>query len=115
MRERRAKRPCVYILASAIDGILYIGVTSQLHARIAAHQQGLVEGFTKTYGVHRLVYYEYHATMSEAIERETRLKKWKRAWKVRLIEQMNPAWVDLYDMHTGAILEGPVDASRPRR
>ena len=98
--------PCVYILASGRNGTLYIGVTSSLEDRVSLHKQDLVEGFTKRYGVHHLVYYEMHATMPEAIRREKQLKKWNRAWKIRLIEQMNPEWVDLFDEFWGAICEG---------
>ena len=115
MREWRAKHPCVSIMASKRDGVLYVGVTGQLHDRVAIHKQDLVEGFTKTYGVHRLVTYEMHATFAEAFQRESQLKTWKRAWKVRLIEQMNPEWIDLFDEKTGAILEGPADIARRRR
>ena len=85
----------VYILASGPYGTLYVGVTSNLAARIEAHRSGAVEGFTKEYGVHSLVYSEAHADMYEAIQREKRLKKWNRAWKIRLIEEMNPGWADL--------------------
>lgn len=80
MREFSPKDPCVYILASAPNGILYTGVTSDIHGRMAEHKQGLCEGFAKKYGVKRLVYYEMHDTMDAAILRETRIKKWKRAW-----------------------------------
>ena len=89
------KQPVVYILASKAHGTLYIGVTSNLAARIEAHRSGTVDGFTKQYGVHTLVYFEVHADMYEAIQREKRLKKWNRAWKIRLIEGMNPEWKDL--------------------
>jgi putative endonuclease len=89
------KQPVVYILASEPYGTLYIGVTSNLAQRIEAHRAGAVEGFTKEYGVHTLVYFEVHAEMYEAIQREKRLKKWNRAWKIRLIEGMNPEWKDL--------------------
>ena len=89
------KQPVVYILASKPYGTLYIGVTSNLAARIDAHRTGSVEGFTKEYGVHTLVYFEAHSDMYEAIQREKRLKKWNRAWKIRLIEEMNPEWMDL--------------------
>src|SRR5258708_37629684 len=92
---RRVKQPVVYILASKPYGTLYIGVTSNLAARIEAHRNGSVDGFTKQYGVHTLVYLELHADMYEAIQREKRLKKWNRAWKIRLIEEMNPEWKDL--------------------
>lgn len=106
------KRPCVYILASAPNGVLYIGVTSDLHQRMAQHDLGLIDGFTKKYAVKRLVYYEYFETMSEAIERETRLKEWNRAWKVRLILSMNPEWLNLYNPTTGEIAFGPSDVKR---
>ncbi|MCL4768650.1 MAG: GIY-YIG nuclease family protein [Hyphomicrobiaceae bacterium] len=106
--------PCVYILASDRNGTLYVGVTSSLFARVAIHKQELVDGFTKRYGVHRLVYYELHTTMDQAIRREKRLKKWNRAWKLRLIEQMNPEWHDLFDEYWGAISAGPADIDRQR-
>ena len=89
------KQAVVYILASEPYGTLYIGVTSNLAARIEAHRSGSVAGFTKEYGVHILVYFEVHEDMYEAIQREKRLKKWNRAWKIRLIEEMNPEWKDL--------------------
>ena len=80
------KMPCVYILASGPKGTLYIGVTSDLVKRVWQHKNDLVEGFTKRYRVHRLVWCEGHETMENAINREKRLKKWKRAWKFELIE-----------------------------
>jgi putative endonuclease len=89
------KQPVVYILASKPYGTLYIGVTSGLAGRIEAHRNGCVDGFTKQHGVHTLVYFEVHADMYEAIQREKRLKKWNRAWKIRLIEDRNPEWNDL--------------------
>ena len=89
------KQPVVYILASKPYGTLYIGVTSSLAGRLEAHRNGCVDGFSKQYGVHTLVYFEVHADMYEAIQREKRLKKWNRAWKIRLIEEMNPDWTDL--------------------
>jgi putative endonuclease len=107
-----AKQPCVYILASKRNGTLYIGVTSDLFIRVGTHKQDLIEGFTKRYGVHRLVYYEMHETMEAAILREKRLKKWNRAWKLRLIEGMNPEWEDLFDEFWGAINDGPADVTR---
>ncbi len=84
------KQPVVYILADKPYGTLYVGVTSNLAQRVEAHRNGTVEGFTKKYGVHALVYFEVHDEIYEAIQREKRLKKWNRAWKVRLIEDMNP-------------------------
>jgi putative endonuclease len=89
------KQPAVYILASKPNGTLYIGVTSNLAARIEGHRSGAVPGFTKQYHVERLVYFERHDDMYEAIQREKRLKKWNRAWKIELIEKMNPEWRDL--------------------
>jgi putative endonuclease len=90
-------RPCVYILASGRNGTLYIGVTNNIARRAWGHRSGVVAGFTKRYGVHRLVYVEFHATMPNAIQREKQIKKWRRAWKLRLIEESNPRWRDLYD------------------
>ncbi|CAG1000374.1 hypothetical protein GPROT1_03826 [Gammaproteobacteria bacterium] len=87
----------VYILASQRNGTLYIGMTNNLPRRIWEHKNDLVEGFTQQYGVHCLVWYEVAGTALTAIEREKQLKKWNRAWKVRLIEKMNPEWRDLYD------------------
>lgn len=110
--DMRPRQPCVYILASKRNGTLYTGVTSDLFQRAGLHKQDLIEGFTKRYGVHLLVYYEMHQTMPDAIRREKRLKKWNRAWKVRLIESMNPEWIDLFDEFWGAINEGPGDLER---
>ncbi|MDP2030414.1 MAG: GIY-YIG nuclease family protein [Thiobacillus sp.] len=91
------KQPCVYLLASQRNGTLYIGVTSDLIKRVWEHKQDLVEGFSKKYGVHDLVWYEQHGDMPTAIAREKTLKEWKRAWKLELIEKMNPEWKDLYE------------------
>ncbi len=91
------KQPAVYILASKRNGTLYTGVTSALVQRVWQHKKNLVEGFTSKYIVHMLVYYELHGDMEHAILREKQIKRWKRAWKIRLIEQMNPEWLDLYD------------------
>lgn len=91
------KQPAVYILASKKNGTLYVGVTSDLVKRVWEHKNNLVEGFTERYGVHLLVWYEIHENMESAILREKRLKEWKRAWKIRLIESMNQGWQDLYD------------------
>lgn len=90
-----AKQPCVYILASGKHGTLYIGVTSNLFARLHQHREGLIKGFTSRYGVTRLVYFEMFETMEQAIAREKALKKWNRDWKLNLIEGANPEWVDL--------------------
>lgn len=90
------RQPAVYILASQRNGTLYIGVTANLVKRIWEHRNEVVDGFTRKYGVHLLVYYEQHSTMESAITREKQLKKWNRAWKVRLIEEGNPDWLDLW-------------------
>lgn len=87
----------VYILASSTKGTLYIGVRSNIIRRIEQHKQDLVKGFTKKYGVHRLVYVEQTSDVRSAIEREKQLKKWNRAWKIRLIEEQNPSWKDVSD------------------
>jgi putative endonuclease len=92
-----SKQPAVYITASKRNGTLYIGVTSNLLKRVWEHKNDLVEGFTKKYGVHRLVYYEMHETMESALRREKQLKKWNRAWKLDLIEKQNPNWRDLWE------------------
>jgi len=89
------RQPAVYILASKPYGTLYVGVTSNLATRIDAHRSGAVDGFTKEHGVGRLVYVELHETMLEAIQREKRIKKWNRAWKLELIAKANPLWSDL--------------------
>ena len=91
------KRPCVYILASRRNGTLYIGVTSDLVKRIWEHKNDILEGFTKRYKVHTLVWFEQHSTMESAITREKTVKKWERRWKLRLIEEKNPEWLDLYE------------------
>jgi putative endonuclease len=85
----------VYILASQKNGTLYIGVTSDLPARIDQHKANAVPGFTSKYNVHNLVWYENHPTIEEAIMREKQLKKWNRNWKLELIEKDNPQWCDL--------------------
>jgi len=90
------KQPCVYILASQPHGTLYIGVTSDLIKRVWEHKGDLVDGFSKDHGVHSLVYFELHERMEDAILREKQMEKWKRAWKVSLIEEKNPRWEDLY-------------------
>jgi len=89
------RKPCVYILASKRNGTLYTGVTSDLVQRMELHTTEALEGFTKRYALHRLVWSEEHDTMTNAIAREKAIKKWKRAWKLRLIEEMNPEWRDL--------------------
>ena len=92
---RRTFSPTVYLLASRRNGTLYIGVTSELAARIYQHRRGQISGFTRDYDIKRLVWFEPHSTMESAILREKRIKKWNRAWKLALIEQGNPDWRDL--------------------
>jgi putative endonuclease len=87
----------VYILASKRNGTLYVGVTNDIARRTFEHREGFVPGFTKRYGVKMLVYFETFNDIGFAIERETRLKKWNRAWKLELIEKLNPQWRDLYE------------------
>ncbi len=86
----------VYLLASKRNGTLYVGVTSDLIKRVYEHKDNLVGGFTKKYNVHNLVYFETTEDINSAIIREKQLKKWKRAWKIELIEKNNPEWRDLY-------------------
>jgi len=95
--EMMEKHPCVYILASKRNGTLYVGVTSDLVKRIWQHREGVVDGFSKRYTVKSLVWYELHDNMESAIMREKRIKQWKRAWKLELIEKTNPQWLDLWD------------------
>ena len=85
----------VYILASKKNATLYVGVTSNLRQRVYQHREGMVPGFTKRYGVHRLVYFETFYRVGDALIAEKRLKKWNRQWKIRLIEEHNPQWKDL--------------------
>jgi len=91
------KEPAVYILASNVKGTLYIGVTSNVKQRVLQHKEGVHEGFTKQYGVTRLVRVERYPTMVQAIAREKQIKHWNRQWKIDLIEKDNPEWKDLYD------------------
>ena len=91
------KTPCVYIITNKPDGTLYIGVTSDLPHRIWTHKQKLAEGFAKRHDLDRLVWYEVHDTMEEAILKEKQMKKWEREWKIRIIQEMNPRWNDLYE------------------
>ena len=90
------KQPYVYILASKKNGTLNIGVTSNLIQRIWQHKNNQVEGFTEKYSVHFLVYFEQHEMMESAITREKQMKKWRRDWKIKLIEKSNPLWEDLW-------------------
>jgi putative endonuclease len=91
------KQPAVYILASERNGTLYTGVTSDLIKRVWEHKNNVIDGFTRRYSTHMLVWYEIHLTMETAINREKRIKSWSRQWKLELIEKMNPYWKDLYE------------------
>jgi putative endonuclease len=95
------KAAYVYILANAPYGTLYVGVTSDLVKRVWEHKSGFVDGFTKKYEVRRLVWYEQHASIVEAIARKKRIKRWHRDWKVNLVQAMNPTWDDLYEKIIG--------------
>ena len=94
MRERY---PAIYIMANKQNGTVYTGVTSHLIKRVYQHKQGTIPGFTKRYGCHLLVYYEQHEDMCQAITREKQIKGGSRKSKLKLIEEMNPKWIDLYD------------------
>lgn len=96
------KQPVVYIMASRRNGTLYTGVTSNLVRRVWEHRTDLVEGFTRRYGIHSLVYFEMQGDMPSAIQRETQIKRWNRAWKLELIERSNPEWMDLWPEISGA-------------
>ena len=91
------KNFCVYILAKGRNQTFYVGVTSDLKKRIWQHKNEIADGFTKEYGLKTLVYYEVFDDVEQAILREKRLKKWNRTWKMRIVEEMNPDWKDLYD------------------
>jgi putative endonuclease len=91
------KQPAVYIIANKRNGTIYIGVTSALWERVATHKEKSIPGFTSKYEVSKLVWYEHHHFIEDAIMREKQIKKWNRAWKLRLIEAMNPEWKDLHD------------------
>ena len=92
---RGDKQYFVYMLASSKHGTIYIGVTNDLLRRVWEHKEGLIEGFTKTHSVHKLVWYEVHQEIEAAIIREKRLKHWNRDWKINLIEEVNPDWMDI--------------------
>lgn len=87
----------VYIMASRRNGTIYIGVTSDLPKRVWQHREGVIEGFTKKYGCKMLVWFERHDDIEGAIRREKQMKEWKRSWKLREIEEMNPDWDDLFE------------------
>jgi putative endonuclease len=107
------RRPCVYILASKRNGTLYVGVTNDVVRRVWEHKSDAVHGFTKRYHVHLLVYAEFHETMPDAIVREKQIKKWRREWKLELIEGANPEWSDLYEDMIGGRPPPAPSLSRP--
>jgi putative endonuclease len=90
------KHPVVYILCNKHNNVLYVGVTSDLPKRIWEHKEKVIDGFSKKYNLDKLVYFETHISMHDAILREKQLKKWNRDWKIRLIEEQNPDWIDMY-------------------
>jgi putative endonuclease len=98
-------------MASRMHGTLYVGVTSDLLLRVSQHREGVFDGFTKRYGVKRLVWFENHDSIVDAIQREKSLKKYKREWKVNLIERLNPKWDDLYPGFF--VVEGPLSHLQP--
>ena len=102
----------VYMMASRKHGTLYLGVTSELRNRIAQHREGLIPGFTQRYGVKRLVWYEAHESITVAIQRETSLKRYRREWKINLIEQDNPNWDELFPQLF--MEEGPLAHLQPK-
>ncbi|HEY2627577.1 MAG TPA: GIY-YIG nuclease family protein [Usitatibacter sp.] len=87
----------VYILTDKLYGTLYVGVTNDLQRRIWEHKHDLVDGFTREHRLHRLVWFEAHGDVIQAIAKEKRIKRWRRDWKVNLIQRMNPVWADLYE------------------
>ncbi|MCB1650942.1 MAG: GIY-YIG nuclease family protein [Alphaproteobacteria bacterium] len=93
----------VYILTTRKNTVLYTGVTNDLMRRVWEHKEGLVKGFTKKYSVNKLVYVEEYQSVEEAIQREKCIKRWKRDWKIDLIEKQNPEWVDLYEFQNNPI------------
>ena len=99
----KPKTSIVYLLASQRNGTLYLGVTSDLVKRVRQHKEGHYPGFTEKYGVAQLVWFEMHSRIADAVVREKQIKKWRRAWKVELIEESNPGWLDLYErvVHRG--------------
>ncbi len=96
-------RSYVYIMASGRNGTLYTGVTTNLIGRVHQHREGLIPGFTEKYGVRTLVWYEIHGEVVQAITREKTIKRWRRTWKLALIETMNPDWLDLWDLLHAAV------------
>ena len=93
----RSKQPAVCLLANKRNGTLYVGVSNDLVRRVYEHREGQSDGFTKKYGIKILVYFEQHEDIAQAIQREKNLKRWRRAWKIDLVEKENPTWRDLYE------------------
>nr|WP_101925512.1 MULTISPECIES: GIY-YIG nuclease family protein [Luteimonas] len=109
------RQPCVYLLASDRNGTLYLGVTSNLVQRVWQHRTSAIDGFSARYDVHYLVWFELHERMESAILREKRIKKWNRAWKTRLIDEMNPSWRDLWPDITEQVPNANVHGFPPAR
>jgi Predicted endonuclease containing a URI domain len=95
---KMTKTPTVYIMTNKRNGTLYIGVTSDIVGRVWEHKNKTIKGFSSRYGTTQLVWYEFHPTMEGAIHRETDIKRWKRLWKLKLVDEFNPRWEDLYDI-----------------
>lgn len=100
------KTYCVYIMTNRPRGVLYTGITSDLPGRVHQHREGVLEGFTKKYNCRRLVWFETHSDVGQAILREKRIKHWRRIWKIDLVEKLNPQWFDLWSSINGRV-EGP--------
>ena len=109
-----AKTFAVYIMTNCPRGVLYVGFTSNLPNRATEHREGARQGFTKTYNLKRLVWYRCYDEAIEAISFEKRLKRWRREWKFRLIEEMNPGWVDLWPELMGLDVVGPLSRLQGR-
>ncbi len=97
MKDMSVYNAFVYFMTNKYNDVLYVGVTNDLFRRVREHKEGLIQGFTSKYNVMKLVYYEGYSSVGDAIDREKKLKRWKRAWKDSLIEGMNPEWKDLMD------------------
>ncbi len=111
---REEKQPAVYIVSNSKHGLPYTGVTSALWNRVHGHKNGTFDGFTSKYKLNRLVWYEHHHSMEDAIRREKQLKKWKRRWKLDMIDGFNPTWRDLHEEIDvlGTLVEMPTDGGK---
>ena len=109
------RQPCVYLLANARNGTLYLGVTSNLVQRVWQHRASVADGFSARHCIHHLVWFEKHETMESAILREKRINKWNRAWKLRLIDALNASWRDLWPDITEQVPTANVHGFPPSR